>query len=53
MRSRPGSDDVTGAVELEDGTRIEFLNVRLDGLAIRVQERPTVPVPWMRAQLER
>jgi hypothetical protein len=35
MRSRRGSDDVTGAVELEDGTRIEFLNVRLDGLAVR------------------
>jgi hypothetical protein len=45
MRSRRGSDDVTGAVELEDGTRIEFLNVRL--------ERPTAPVPWMRAELER
>lgn len=36
---------MTGAVELEDGTRIEFLNVRLDGLAVRVQERPTAPVP--------
>jgi hypothetical protein len=32
MRSRWGSDDVAGAVELEDGTRIEFLNVCLDGL---------------------
>jgi hypothetical protein len=28
MRSRRGSDDVTAAVELEDGTGIEFLNVR-------------------------